>query len=121
MAAGMVPPLALGLATIIARRKFDKAQQEGGKAALVLGLCFITEGAIPFASADPLHVIVSSIVGSAVGGALVGLWHVGVPAPHGGFWVIALSSNWLGYLGAVAVGSIVAALMMGFWKKPIEK
>lgn len=121
MVGGMVAPLATAIATTFFKNKFTEDERRAGVSNWILGFSFITEGAIPFASADPLHVIVSSIVGSAVGGTLVGLWHVGVPAPHGGFWVIALSSNWLGYLGAVAVGSIVAALMMGFWKKPIEK
>jgi PTS system fructose-specific IIC component len=121
MVGGMVAPFATAIATTFFKNKFTEDERRAGVSNWILGFSFITEGAIPFASADPLHVIVSSIVGSAVGGALVGLWHVGVPAPHGGFWVIALSSNWLGYLGAVAIGSIVAALMMGFWKKPIEK
>lgn len=121
MVGGMVAPFATAIATTFFKNKFTEDERRAGVSNWILGFSFITEGAIPFASADPLHVIVSSIVGSAVGGALVGLWHVGVPAPHGGFWVIALSSNGLGYLGAVAVGSIVAALMMGFWKKPIEK
>ncbi|RXS41830.1 PTS fructose transporter subunit IIABC [Lactobacillus delbrueckii] len=121
MVGGMVAPFATAIATTFFKNKFTEDERRAGVSNWILGFSFITEGAIPFASADPLHIIVSSIVGSAVGGALVGLWHVGVPAPHGGFWVIALSSNWLGYLGAVAVGSIVAALMMGFWKKPIEK
>lgn len=121
MVGGMVAPFATAIATTFFKDKFTEDERRAGVSNWILGFSFITEGAIPFASADPLHVIVSSIVGSAVGGALVGLWHVGVPAPHGGFWVIALSSNWLGYLGAVAVGSIVAALMTGFWKKPIEK
>lgn len=121
MVGGMVAPFATAIATTFFKNKFTEDERRAGVSNWILGFSFITEGAIPFASADPLHVIVSSIVGSAVGGALVGLWHVGVPAPHGGFWVIALSSNWLGYLGAVAVGSIVAALMMGFWKKPINQ
>ncbi|MBT8933491.1 PTS fructose transporter subunit IIABC [Lactobacillus delbrueckii subsp. bulgaricus] len=121
MVGGMVAPFATAIATTFFKNKFTEDERRAGVSNWIMGFSFITEGAIPFASADPLHVIVSSIVGSAVGGTLVGLWHVGVPAPHGGFWVIALSSNWLGYLGAVAVGSIVAALMMGFWKKPIEK
>lgn len=121
MVGGMVAPFATAIATTFFKNKFTEDERRAGISNWILGFSFITEGAIPFASADPLHVIVSSIVGSAVGGALVGLWHVGVPAPHGGFWVIALSSNWLGYLGAVAVGSIVAALMLGFWKKAIDQ
>lgn len=82
MAAGMVPPLALGLATMVARRKFDKAQQEGGKAALVLGLCFITEGAIPFAARDPMRVLPCCIVG----GALTGYFYGGRRKIDGAAW-----------------------------------
>ncbi|MCT4392020.1 PTS fructose transporter subunit IIC, partial [Lactobacillus delbrueckii] len=95
MVGGMVAPFATAIATTFFKNKFTEDERRAGVSNWILGFSFITEGAIPFASADPLHVIVSSIVGSAVGGALVGLWHVGVPAPHGGFWVIALSSNWL--------------------------
>lgn len=90
MAAGMVPPLALGLATIIARRKFDKAQQEGGKAALVLGLCFITEGAIPFAARDPMRVLPCCIVGGAVTGAISMAVGAKLMAPHGGLFVLLI-------------------------------
>ncbi|XOQ56704.1 MAG: PTS system, fructose-specific enzyme IIABC component [Lactobacillus delbrueckii] len=93
MVGGMVAPFATAIATTFFKNKFTEDERRAGVSNWILGFSFITEGAIPFASADPLHVIVSSIVGSAVGGALVGLWHVGVPAPHGGFWVIALSSN----------------------------
>ncbi|MBZ3655735.1 PTS transporter subunit EIIC [Salmonella enterica subsp. enterica serovar Senftenberg] len=93
MAAGMVPPLALGLATMVARRKFDKAQQEGGKAALVLGLCFITEGAIPFAARDPMRVLPCCIVG----GALTGSYFYGgrrkLMAPHGGLFVLLIPAQ----------------------------
>lgn len=90
MAAGMVPPLALGLATIIARRKFDKAQQEGGKAALVLGLCFITEGAIPFAARDPMRVLPCCIAGGAVTGAISMAIGAKLMAPHGGLFVLLI-------------------------------
>jgi PTS system fructose-specific IIC component len=86
MAAGMVPPLALGLATLVARRKFDKAQQEGGKAALVLGLCFITEGAIPFAARDPMRVLPCCIVGGAITGAISMAVGAKLMAPHGGLF-----------------------------------
>ncbi len=121
MVGGMVAPFATAIATAFFKNKFTEDERRAGVSNWILGFSFITEGAIPFASADPLHVIVSSIIGSAVGGALVGLWHVGVPAPHGGFWVIALSTNWFGYFAAVAIGSIVAALIMGFWKKPVDQ
>ncbi|MDY2992866.1 MAG: PTS fructose transporter subunit IIC, partial [Ligilactobacillus animalis] len=76
-----------------------------------------TEGAIPFATADPGRVIPSCVLGSAIGGALVGLWHVSVPAPHGGFWVTPLATNPLGYFAAVAIGSIIAGVVLGLWKK----
>lgn len=84
-------------------------------------MSFITEGAIPFAAADPLRVIVSSIVGSAVGGGLSQLWLTSVPAPHGGiFTMLALGENRLMLLIAVAIGTVISALILGFWKKPVE-
>ena len=121
MAAGMVPPLALGLATLIARKKFDKAQQEGGKAALVLGLCFITEGAIPFAARDPMRVLPCCIVGGAVTGAM-SMW-VGAKlmAPHGGLFVLLIPgaiTPVLGYLMAIVVGTLVAGLSYAVLKRP---
>lgn len=90
MAAGMVPPLAMGLATMVARRKFDKAQQEGGKAALVLGLCFISEGAIPFAARDPMRVLPCCIVGGALTGAISMAIGAKLMAPHGGLFVLLI-------------------------------
>ncbi|MDD6406463.1 MAG: fructose-specific PTS transporter subunit EIIC [Lactobacillus equicursoris] len=121
MVGGMVAPFATAIATTFFKNKFTEDERRAGVSNWILGFSFITEGAIPFASADPLRVITSSIIGSAVGGFLVGLLHVGVPAPHGGFWVIALASNPLGYFLAVAAGSIVAALILGFWKKPVSE
>ena len=121
MVGGMIPPFATAIGTAFFKNKYTENERRAGVTNWVLGFSFITEGAIPFATADPGRVIPSCIVGSAVGGALVGLMKVGVPAPHGGFWVAPLSTNILGYILAVVVGSIVAALILSFWKKPVEK
>ncbi len=124
MAAGMVPPLAMGLATLVARRKFNKGQQEGGKAALVLGLCFISEGAIPFAARDPMRVLPCCIVGGAITGA-VSMW-IGAKlmAPHGGLFVLLIPgaiTPVLGYLMAIVVGTAVAGLGYAILKRPEEE
>lgn len=121
MAAGMVPPLAMGLATFIARRKFDKAQQEGGKAAMVLGLCFITEGAIPFAARDPMRVLPCCIVGGAVTGAISMAVGAKLMAPHGGLFVLLIPgaiTPVVGYLIAIVVGTLLAGLSYAFLKRP---
>jgi PTS system fructose-specific IIC component len=121
MAAGMVPPLALGLATIIARRKFDKAQQEGGKAALVLGLCFITEGAIPFAARDPMRVLPCCIVGGAVTGCyLHGDWREtdGTTRRSVCLLIPGAITPVLGYLLAIVAGTLVAGLSYAVLKRP---
>lgn len=97
MAAGMVPPLAMGLATILARRKFEKSEQEGGKAALVLGLCFISEGAIPFAARDPMRVLPCCIAGGALTGALSMAFGAKLMAPHGGLFVLLIPGQSLRY------------------------
>ncbi|MDQ0372964.1 PTS fructose transporter subunit IIC [Cellulomonas humilata] len=109
MAAGMVAPLAMALASTVRKKLFTHAEQENGKAAWLLGLSFISEGAIPFAAADPWRVIVSSLVGSSVTGALVMAVGSGQRAPHGGIWVLPLISNPLGFLMAVAVGTVISA------------
>ena len=121
MAAGMVPPLALGLATLIARNKFDKSQREGGKAALVLGLCFITEGAIPFAARDPMRVLPCCIVGGAVTGAISMAVGAKLMAPHGGLFVLLIPgaiTPVLGYLLAIIAGTLVAGLSYAVLKRP---
>ncbi len=121
MAAGMVPPLAMGLATMVARRKFDKAQQEGGKAALVLGLCFISEGAIPFAARDPMRVLPCCIVGGALTGAISMVIGAKLMAPHGGLFVLLIPgaiTPVLGYLVAIIAGTLVAGLAYAFLKRP---
>jgi PTS system fructose-specific IIC component len=112
MAAGMVAPLAMALATVVRKQLFTHAERENGKAAWLLGLSFISEGAIPFAAADPWRVIVSSVVGSSVTGALVMAVGSGQRAPHGGIWVLPLISNPLGFLMAVAVGMVVTAVLV---------
>jgi PTS system fructose-specific IIC component len=121
MAAGMVPPLALGLATLLARRKFDSAQREGGKAALVLGLCFITEGAIPFAARDPMRVLPCCILGGAVTGAITMTVGAQLMAPHGGLFVLPIPgaiSPVLGYLLAIIAGTLLAGTLYAFLKRP---
>jgi PTS system fructose-specific IIC component len=85
-----------------------------------MGLSFISEGAIPYAAADPIHVIPSCIIGSAVAGALSAMFGCGSPAPHGGFWVVAIISNPVMYAVALVVGSVVGCLILSFWKKPYE-
>jgi PTS system fructose-specific IIC component len=121
MAGGMVPPLGLALATTLFKRKFTKAEREAGKTNYIMGASFITEGAIPFAAADPGRVIPSIIVGSAVAGALSMMFGIGLPAPHGGAFVIPLvEGNPLLYLVAIAIGSVITALMVGLWKKEVK-
>ncbi|WP_263119701.1 fructose-specific PTS transporter subunit EIIC [Cellulomonas fimi] len=112
MAAGMVAPLALATATFVRKRLFTPQEQENGKAAVLLGLSFISEGAIPFAAADPWRVIVSSVVGSGVTGALVMAFGSGLQAPHGGIWVLPLISNFGGFILAVLIGTLVSAAIV---------
>ncbi|HHK5888709.1 TPA: PTS fructose transporter subunit IIBC [Serratia marcescens] len=120
MAAGMVPPLAMGLATLLARRKFPKSEQEGGKAALVLGLCFITEGAIPFAARDPMRVLPCCIAGGSLTGALSMAFGAKLMAPHGGLFVLLIPgaiSPVLLYLVAIAAGTLLAGVAYALLKR----
>ncbi len=112
MAAGMTPPLGLALATVIRPKLFNRAEREAGEAAWVMGASFITEGAIPFAAADPLRVIPSLMVGSAVTGALSMAFDATLRAPHGGIWVIGLIGNWFMYLVAIIIGTVITAGMV---------
>ncbi len=124
MAAGMVPPLAMGLATLVARRKFNKGQQEGGKAALVLGLCFISEGAIPFAARDPMRVLPCCIVGGAITGAISMAIGAKLMAPHGGLFVLLIPgaiTPVVGYLMSIVIGTAVAGLGYAILKRPEEQ
>lgn len=108
---GMVPPLAMALATTLRPKLFNENERENGKAAWLLGASFISEGAIPFASADPVRVIPSTIVGGAIAGAISMGAHVASPAPHGGIWIIGLAQNPLMFLAAVVAGTVVSALL----------
>lgn len=122
MAGGMVPPLALALATTIFRNKFTQEERDAGKTNYALGAFFITEGAIPFAASDPGRVIPSMTLGSAIAGGLALFFGIGLPAPHGGIFVVpTVEGSWLMYLVSILIGTIVSALMIGLWKKPLEK
>lgn len=122
MAAGMTPPLGLALATYIAKKKFTPEEQEAGKAASVMGISFITEGAIPFAAADPVRVIPSIVIGSAVTGALSMIFNCTLRAPHGGIFVL-LIPNAVGnlgmYIAAILAGTLVTAILLTLLKKNI--
>ena len=118
MAAGMVPPLAVFVATVLFKDKFTKEERDSGLTNIVMGLSFITEGAIPFGAADPARAIPSFIVGSALTGALVGLAGLKLMAPHGGIFVIALTSNPLLYILFVLIGAVVSGILFGFLRKP---
>ncbi|MGT2926620.1 PTS fructose transporter subunit IIABC [Streptococcus cuniculipharyngis] len=117
MAGGMVPPLAVFVATLLFKDKFTAEERESGLTNIVMGLSFITEGAIPFAAADPARAIPSFMVGSALSGALVGLAGIKLLAPHGGIFVIALTSNALLYLVFVLIGAIVSGIIFGALRK----
>ena len=121
MAGGMVPPLAIFVATLLFKNKFTKEERNSGLTNIVMGLSFITEGAIPFGAADPARAIPSFILGSAVAGGLVGLANIKLMAPHGGIFVIALTSNALLYLVSVLVGALVSGVVYGYLRKPLEK
>ncbi|ODP29081.1 Protein-N(pi)-phosphohistidine--sugar phosphotransferase [Paenibacillus nuruki] len=117
MAGGMVPPLAIALATTFFKNKFTEQERKSGLTNYVLGLSFITEGAIPFAAADPLRILTSCIIGSAVAGGLTQFWGINIPAPHGGIFVAALANHALLFLLAVAIGAVISGLILGVWKK----
>ncbi|MCL6633267.1 MAG: fructose-specific PTS transporter subunit EIIC [Alicyclobacillus herbarius] len=121
MAAGMTPPLGLAIATFVGRRKFHNEERDAGKAALILGLCFITEGAIPFASNDPFRVIPSIMAGSAVTGALTMMFGATLPAPHGGVFVFPLVGNLGGYSVSILVGAIITTLCVLVLKKNVAE
>ncbi|WP_285765994.1 fructose-specific PTS transporter subunit EIIC [Peribacillus sp. SI8-4] len=117
MAGGMVPPLGIALATTFFKSKFSETERKSGFTNYFMGASFITEGAIPFAAADPLRVIVSSVIGSATAGALSMAFKVTLPAPHGGIFVVPLVNHPFLYLLAILIGSIITALLLGVWKK----
>lgn len=117
MAAGMVAPLGMALATVMRRKLFNDVERDNGKAAWLLGASFISEGAIPFAAADPWRVILSSIVGSGVTGGLIMAFNSTLVAPHGGVWVLPLIGNALGFLLAIIVGAVVCAVLVTLLKQ----
>ena len=120
MAGGMVPPLAIFVATRLFKNKFTKDQQDAGLTNIVMGLSFVTEGSIPFAAADPLRAIPSFIVGSAITGALVGAKDILLLAPHGGIFVVFLVSNPILYLVFIAIGAVISGVIFGLLKKDIH-
>ena len=120
MAAGMVPPIGIAIATWLARSKFTSNQRDAGKASFVLGFCFISEGALPFVAADPLRVIISSILGGATAGAISMSLGITLQAPHGGLFVIPFVSEPLMYLGAIAIGSVLTGVVYAVIKPKVE-
>ncbi len=121
MIGGMIPPIAIALSTTFDKKKWTNEELKNGPVNYLMGLCFITEGAIPYAASDPLRVIPSCMVGSAVAGAVTELFNVACPAPHGGIFVFAVVDNPLGYLIALVAGSIAGALMLSLLKKNKNK
>lgn len=121
MVGGMIPPLAIALCTTFFKKKFTEAERKSGVVNYIMGLCFISEGAIPFAAADPLRVIPSCVVGSAVAGALSMFFGCGLMAPHGGIFVFPLVSNVMGYVISLVAGSVVGMLMLAILKKNKEQ
>lgn len=119
MIGGMVPPCAIALATLLFKKKFTESERKSGPTNFIMGLAFITEGAIPFAAADPLHVIPSCAVGSALAGALSMAFNCTLMAPHGGIFVFPVVGNTLMYLVALVVGTIVGAALLGLLKKDV--
>lgn len=121
MAGGMVPPIAIAIATTFFKNRFTDEERKSGIVNYVMGLSFITEGAIPFAAADPIHVIPACVVGSGVAGALSMVFGAQLRAPHGGIFVLPVISNPFGYLIAIIAGSLTGMLFLSVLKKPIEK
>lgn len=120
MVGGMVPPFATAIGTVLFKNKYTESERRAGISNWILGWSFITEGAIPFAAADPGRVIPSCVLGSAIAGFIVGLTKVGIPAPHGGFWVAPLATNIVWYFIAVIVGSLVSGVVLSLWKKAVK-
>lgn len=119
MIGGMTPPCAIALATLLFKNKFTKEERDAGPTNFIMGLAFITEGAIPFAASDPLHVLPSCIIGSALAGALSMAFHCTLMAPHGGIFVFPVVGNALMYLVALVAGTVVSALLLGALKKKV--
>jgi PTS system fructose-specific IIC component len=116
MAAGMTPPLGMALATVLRPRLYNESEKRAGEAGWIMGASFITEGAIPFAAADPLRVIPSLMVGSAAAGVLSFVFNATLRAPHGGIWVVGLIGNWALYILAIVIGAVITALLVNVLK-----
>ena len=121
MVGGMVPPLVIALSTLVFKNRWTEDDRKAGVVNWIMGLSFISEGAIPYAAADPGRVLPSCIIGSAISGAISAAFHCTSPAPHGGFWVIPIIGNPVMYFVALAVGTIVGCLILSFLKKPLPK
>ena len=121
MIGGMTPPCAIALATLLFKNKFTKEERDAGPTNFIMGLAFITEGAIPFAASDPLHVLPSCIIGSALAGALSMAFHCTLMAPHGGIFVFATVGNWLPYIISWLVGSVITCIMLGLIKRKVQE
>ncbi|BDR56940.1 PTS fructose transporter subunit IIABC [Xylocopilactobacillus apis] len=121
MAGGMTPPLAIFVASLLFKNKFTKQEREAGLTNIVMGLSFITEGAIPFAASDPARAIPSFVIGSAVTGGLVGMSGIKLLAPHGGIFVIALTTNPLLYILYIAIGAVISGVILGMLRKPVTE
>ena len=117
----MVPPLVIAVASLLFRNKFTADERKAAPTNFVMGLAFITEGAIPFAAADPIRVLPSCAIGSAVAGALSMAFNCTLMAPHGGIFVFPVVGNWLMYLVALAVGTLVGALLLGVLKNKVTE
>ena len=121
MIGGMVPPCAIALATLLFKNKFTKEERKSGPVNFIMGLAFITEGAIPYAAADPIRVLPSCVVGSAVAGALSMAFGCTLMAPHGGIFVVPVMGNAGMYLVALAVGTVISAVLLGLLKKKVNE
>ena len=121
MIGGMVPPCAIALSTLLFKNRYTKEERDAGPTNFIMGLAFITEGAIPYAAADPLRVIPSCIIGSGIAGAVSMLFKCTLMAPHGGIFVFPVVGNALYYVLALVVGTIISALLLGVLKKKITE
>ena len=119
MVAGMVPPCAIALSTLLFKAKFTQEETDAGPTNFIMGLAFITEGAIPFAASDPLHVLPSCIIGSAIAGGMSMLFGCTLMAPHGGIFVFPVVGNAVMYLVSLVVGTVISAVLLGLLKKKV--